>query len=130
MPLNSLVYSILESIKGHSSNYAYPLTNEMHVMALELSQKLTSGSLDRSIMKIFHKFIYSLLSYSSSIDENNKWSMVAECWLAISSIREAGNFIAPKDLSGVLAKMEYHCRAVTLYESHLQVDKFDNSLIK
>jgi hypothetical protein len=97
-----------------------------HITALEtaLQQPLTVDHIP-----VLHAFLYPLLSWQSSIKEENKWSMVLECWLAIYQMKPEGNFGEALELTGLLAKMEYHCRSVTLYESYLHRQEFpDGSL--
>lgn len=122
-PLHSLAYSILQAYKGHPSNYKFPLPPNFteRIIALEncLTQAITTDSIP-----IFHEFIYPLLSAQQSILEENKWSMVIECWLALYALQPEGNFCEASYLTGVLAKMEYHCRAVTFYQSYLHREEF------
>ena len=123
-PLHSLAYSVLQAHKGHPTNYKFPLPpNHMqHIIALEscLSQLIISTDM----IPVFHRFIYPLLSAQPSIQEENKWSMVMECWLALYALQPEGNFCDASQLTGTLAKMEYHCRAATFYESHLRYKEF------
>jgi hypothetical protein len=118
-PLHSLAYSILQAHKGHPSNYKFPLPINFtqHIIALEscLSQPIITTDM----IPVFHNFIYPLLSAQQSILEENKWSMVIECWLALYALQAEGHFCNASHLTGVLAKMEYHCRAVTFYQSYL-----------
>jgi hypothetical protein len=75
---------------------------------------------------IFHSFIYPFLSYQPFVAEDNKWSMFIECWLAIHCLRPEGHFCSARELTGLLAKLEYNCRGTTLYESHLRRKDFPN----
>ena len=122
-PLHSLAYSVLQAHKGHPSNYVYPLPLDFskHIIALEecLRNPVTTDSIP-----VFHDFIYPLLSAQPSILEENKWSMVMECWLALYAMQVEGNFCDPSQLTGILAKMEYHCRAVTFYQGFLNRKNF------
>jgi len=124
-PLHSLAYSVLQSHKGHLSNYVFPLPPgyTRHIVALEdcLKEPITT-----SHIQLFHNFIYPLLSAQASIQEDNKWSMVLECWLAIYAMQPGGNFLDASQLTGILAKLEYHCRAVTFYQAYLHHSEFPN----
>ena len=102
----------------------------MKEAAIKLKQIVESVTLDKSSVALYHSVVYQLLSWQLVLDESSKWSMPAECWLAIQSTQDGGTFKSPKDLTGLIAKMEFHCRGSTFYESHLQVDNFDGSFIK
>jgi hypothetical protein len=65
-----------------------------------------------------------LLSAQSSIHEDNKWSMVLECWLALYALKPEGNFVEASELTGILSKLEYHCRGATLYQGYLHRKNF------
>jgi hypothetical protein len=121
--LHSLAYAVLEAHKGHPSNYKFPLPPNyaQHVIALEscLKQPLTLEHIP-----IFHAFIYPLLSAQSSIHEDNKWSMILECWLALYALKPEGNFVEASELTGILSKLEYHCRGATLYQGYLHRKNF------
>jgi hypothetical protein len=129
-PLHSLVFAVLESLSNHPSQYKFPLSPLMEQKALTLISILKDVPI-ADHLPIFHDCIYSLLSYQPSISESSKWSIVIECWLAIYAFHPEGHFSSPKDITGILAKMEYHCRGSILYESHLQSSSFpNNSLLK
>lgn len=53
--------------------------------------------------------------------------MVLECWLALYALEMEGNFCDASQLTGILAKMEYHCRAVTFYQAFLNLNDFPGS---
>jgi hypothetical protein len=50
--------------------------------------------------------------------------MVLECWLALYALKPEGNFCDASQLTGILAKLEYHCRAVTFYQGYLHRSEF------
>lgn len=127
-PLHSLVYSVLLSHKGHPSNYKFPLPPDFtqRIVALE---SCLAGPITADHLTIFHDFIYPLLSSQSSVLEENKWSMVLECWLALYAMEMEGNFLNASQLTGLLAKMTYHCRAVTFYQSYLHRKDFLNDSV-
>ena len=130
-PLHSLAYSVLQAHKGHSTNYTFPLPPDYikHVEALEFYLQEASTTITNEHILIFHNFIYPLLSAQQSIHEDNKWSMVLECWLALYAMQLEGNFCSASELTGILAKMEYSCRAVTFYQAYLHHKEFlDESL--
>lgn len=55
--------------------------------------------------------------------------MVLECWLALYTLQKEGNFSDASELTGILAKLEYSCRAVTFYQGYLHREDFpDQSL--
>ena len=54
--------------------------------------------------------------------------MVLECWLALYTLKAEGNFTEASELTGILAKLEYHCRAATLYQAYLHRGEFSESL--
>jgi hypothetical protein len=92
--------------------------------ALELClEETTTTTLDERT-RIFHDFIYPLLSAQLSIREENKWSMVLECWLALYALQAEGNFMEASEFTGILAKLEYSCRAVTFYQGYLHRSSF------
>lgn len=124
-PLHSMAYAILESHKGHQSNYKFPIPPniEPHIKALESALQV---NLTVDHLAVFHSFIYPFLSYQPSIVEDNKWSMFVECWLAIHCLHPEGHFWTARELTGLLAKLEYHCRGITLYESYLRRHDFPN----
>lgn len=123
-PLHSLAHSILQAHKGHPANYKFPLPPDyaQHITALENCLEETPTSSDDIL--IFHNFIYPLLSAQPSIHEENKWSMVLECWLALYALQLEGNFSDAHEFTGILAKMEYSCRAVTFYQAYLHRKDF------
>lgn len=123
-PLHSLAYSVLEAHKGHLANYEFPLPPDylQHITALENCLEETPSSSNN--IHVFHNFIYPLLSAQSSIREENKWSMVLECWLALYALQLEGGFSDAHELTGILAKMEYNCRAVTFYQAYLHRKEF------
>lgn len=128
-PLHSLAYSVLESHKGHPSNYKYTFPPNYVQCITELEACLHETSFAEDHILIFHNFIYPLLSAQPSICEENKWSMVLECWLALYALQKEGNFIHATELTGILAKMLYSCRAATLYHGYLHRTDFqDGSL--
>jgi hypothetical protein len=92
-----------------------------HITALEacLKKPLTTDHI-----VLFHAFIYPLLSAQPSIQEDNKWSMVTECWLALYTMKAEGNFAEASELTGILSKLEYHCRATTLYQGFIHRTDF------
>ena len=47
-----------------------------------------------------------------------------ECWLALYALQPEGNFIDATQFTGILAKMEYHCRAATFYQAYLHRKDF------
>ena len=125
-PLHSLAIAVLEAHNGHPSSYQFPLPPNytQHVTALAdvLKQPLT---LD--YIPVFHTFMYPLLSWQPSIIEDNKWSMVLECWLALYTLKPEGNFCEAPELTGILAKLEYHCCGAILYQAHLHRHEFPNT---
>ena len=123
-PLHSLAYAILESHKGHPSNYKFPLPPNYAERIIALEACLTQDTLSCEQIPIFHDFIYPLLSAQPSILEENKWSMVMECWLALYTLQPEGNFCDATQLTGILAKMEYNCRAATFYQGYLHRKEF------
>lgn len=74
---------------------------------------------------VFHNFIYPLLSAQASILEEDKWSMILECWLALYALKIDGSFIDASNFTGILAKLKYHCRAVTFYQAYHQRKEFE-----
>jgi hypothetical protein len=126
--LHSLAYSVLEAHKGHPSNYKFPLPPDFtqHIEALEscLKNPITADQIP-----VFHRFIYPLLSAQSSILEEDKWTMVLECWLALYALQMEGNFCEASQVTGTLAKMEYHCRAATFYQGYLHREDFPNESV-
>lgn len=127
--LHSLAYSVLQAHKGHPTGYAFPLPPNyiQHIEALESCLQQTTAT--NAHIPIFHDFIYPLLSAQPSIREENKWSMVLECWMALYALQTEGNFSEAKEFTGVLSKMEYSCRAVTFYQGYLHREEFpDESL--
>ena len=124
-PLHSLAYAILQAYKGHPTNYSFPFPEgyTQHVVALEscLKEPITTDHIP-----VFHNFIYPLLSAQSSIKEENKWSMVLECWLALYAMELEGGFCDASQLTGILAKLEYSCRAATFYQGYLHRKEFSN----
>jgi hypothetical protein len=128
-PLHSLAYSVLQAHQGHPSNYTFPLPPDytQHILALESCLKEPEASPEH--LTLFHNFIYPLLSAQPSIREENKWTMVLECWLALYALKIEGNFIDPLEFAGILAKLAYSCRAVTFYHAYLHRKDFpDESL--
>jgi hypothetical protein len=121
-----LAYSILSSHKGHPSKYKFPLPPDFtqRIVALE---SCLAGPITTDHLIVFHDFIYPLLSAQSYILEENKWSMVLECWLALYAMELEGNFLNASQLTGILAKMTYHCRAVTFYQGYLRRNDFPKS---
>jgi hypothetical protein len=127
-PLHSMAYSVLESHKGHATDYTFPLPPDytQHIEALELClQDGATSTTERHIL-VFHNFIYPLLSAQPSIHEENKWSMVLECWLALYNLKSDGNFCDASELTGILAKLQYSCRATTFYQAYLHRESFDS----
>jgi hypothetical protein len=127
-PLHSLAYSILEAHKGHPSGYIFPLPPNYLQRIIDL-QACLEEPITTDHIPVFHNFIYPLLSAQSTILEENKWSMALECWLALYALKVEGNFCDASYLTGILAKLEYHCRAVTFYQGYLHRGEFpDESL--
>jgi hypothetical protein len=122
-PLHSLAYSVLQAHKGHPSNYQFPLPPDYtrHIVALE---SCLEGPITTDHISVFHDFIYPLLSAQSSVLEENKWSMVLECWLSLYALQADGGFCDASELTGILAKLEYHCRAATFYQGYLHRKEF------
>jgi hypothetical protein len=125
-PLHSLAYSVLLSHKGHPSKYTFPLPPDFTPRIVAL-QSCLEGPITVDHLTVFHEFIYPLLSAQSSILEENKWTMVLECWLALYAMQLEGNFLDASQLTGLLAKMTYHCRAVNFYQSYLHRNEFPNN---
>ena len=123
-PLHSLAYSILESQKGHPSQYKFPLPPDYAPLVAALESCLQDGTMTDEHIITFHNFIYPLLSAQSSVREENKWSMVAECWLALYALEIEGGFLNASGLTAILAKMEYSCRAVTFFQGYLHRKEF------
>jgi hypothetical protein len=123
-PLHSLAYAVLEAHKGHPSNYTFSMPPDHTSPIAELEACLGQAIMTNEHIQIFHNFIYPLLSAQSSIQEENKWSMVMECWLALYAMQPDGGFCNASHLTGVLAKMAYHCRAATFYEGYLHRKEF------
>jgi len=116
--LHDFAYAIIQSCLGHSSGYALPLTQLMKDNANQL-HFILNDSINTDHIPVFHSFIYPFFSFQPSVSESDKWSMVLECWLAVYCLRPEGHFISPNDVTGIFAKLKYHCRAVTLYQCYL-----------
>jgi hypothetical protein len=126
-PLHSLAYSVLAIHKGHPTNYEFPLPPDYTQCITALETCLQEAHISEEHVVLFHNFIYPLLSSQPSILEEDKWTMVLECWLALYALQIEGNFSDASTLTGVLAKMEYHCRAVTFYQGYLHRTEFPNN---
>lgn len=125
-PLHSLAYSVLQAHRGHPTEYKFTLPPDytQHIVALESCLKEPDASVEH--IKLFHNFIYPLFSAQTSICEENKWSMVLECWLALYALKIEGNFVEPSEFTGILAKLKYSCRAITFYQAYLHRMDFPN----
>lgn len=129
-PLHSIAHAALQSWKGHPSQYTFPLPPNFDQYALALEKALVEPLASHHLV-IFHRFVYPLLSLQESIEEDNKWSMFIECWMALYCLEPEGNFCEAVNFTGILAKLEYICRAVTLYESMEKKSVFpDGSLFR
>jgi hypothetical protein len=102
----------------------------MQAIGNNLIHILKSGSTDAKSIQAFHNWIYLFLSFQPSVDENNKWSMVIECWLALYNMKLEGHFAQANEVTPLLAMMEYSSRAATLFESYQNQANFDNSIYK
>ena len=131
-PLHNLAYSVLESMSDtHPSAYKFPVTSQMKLNGKVLQRILKSPTQDPGDVLIFHNFIYPLVSREPSVREDDKWSMVMECWLAVYNLHPQGHFSPPHDVTRLFAQMEYICRGATLYQSFLRKDSdFEGSLYR
>jgi hypothetical protein len=128
-PLHSLAKAILSTLNNADSVYNFPLTEEARRNAEAFQLALSSGTPD--ILDSFHDFIFPLLSVRSLEGASySKWDEPLECWLSIYCLHDNGNFLAPSDITQVLAKMEYHCRSAVLYHSIKNMGKFENDISK
>jgi hypothetical protein len=119
----------LEAHKDHPTNYKFPLPEHFVEQIIALQSCLQEPTPSDNRIRVIHDFIYPLLSAQPSIHEENKWTMVLECWLALYTLQKEGNFSDASELTGILAKLEYSCRAVTFYQGYLHREDFpDQSL--
>lgn len=125
-PLQSFAQAVLKTIDGHDSGYQFPLSPEQIDAGNNLLKCLHTNSQENIL--VFHKFAYPLLAANAVQDTSNKWNSPMECFLAIYNLKEDGNFQEASNVTQLFAKLEYHCRGATLFESHQKKSKFGHDI--
>ncbi|TFK60737.1 hypothetical protein BDN72DRAFT_904723 [Pluteus cervinus] len=114
----SLLFSIATTLdSNHPSEYKFPLSSKSKAAFRRL--KSTWKSTKEIPMDVIHRALASLLlvEYRDKPTFDDKWEDPVEHWLAAYALSASGNFIKASEFTQVLARLEYHCRSVVLYEA-------------
>jgi hypothetical protein len=106
------------TIEGHESGYIFPLTDEDKQHASELKAALISNP-DKLHIDLFHIFIKPLVYPKDHIlvsGPYSKFNEPFECFYALSSLRNDGNFQPAEMVSQKFAKMKYFIRETVMYQ--------------
>lgn len=130
--LHHWTHAILVSIKGHESNYQFPLTEDNLEIAAALEEKL-KGDDDKATIIAFHEFIKIILyprSQNDILNESDKWTDLIECLFALSALQEGGIFKSAHESTQMMSCAKYHIRGALLYEGYANRGHFNNSLYR
>lgn len=110
----------------HESGYTFPLQEDDLLRGQMLKEKLDTGNLENAGI-YFHDFVKHFLLRFPSSNNSSKWDSIIECLIAISALKEDGNFKAATDVTQIFAKLVYHIRGTILYEGIMQMGKYGNN---
>jgi len=110
--------AVLLTIKdGYASSYRFPLDTDDRARGKALTERLqeVSGSLPIDELHDFVRpFLYPKPT-SALGEESSKWKNVIECFFAIDTLRDDGNFKAAHEVTQMFAISHNHIRGAMLY---------------
>jgi hypothetical protein len=111
------------TLTGHASSYQFPLTDLSRQAGQHLLECLDAGLDRRTSITALHAFIYPFLAAREDLGEYNKWDEVLECFLAITCLKDDGNFEEPCNVTQLFAICKYLCRSATLFQALEQAEQ-------
>lgn len=108
---------ILTLNNDHPSSYVLPATAYQKQLAQDLKIALKSPESYHGL-SILHQLVKSIL-LAQPVDNgiHSKWGLMVECLLAISALKEDGNFKQPHEVTQMFAQLAYLIRGTILYEA-------------
>lgn len=112
---------------NHPSQYIFPATQHQKKLGQDLKESLRTPS-EQSGLSILHQLVKSILLAQPVKDRcHSKWDSMMECFLAISGLREDGNFKQPHEVTQMFAQLVYLIRCTILYEALDNVAEFNDN---
>lgn len=79
--------------------------------------------------KTFHQILIASLQVDQGVQSQNKWACPIACFLAISFMKEDGNWQGSKYITPPLAQWTYCLRSIVLTEMVAHQDDFNGNLV-
>ncbi|KJA17084.1 hypothetical protein HYPSUDRAFT_146917, partial [Hypholoma sublateritium FD-334 SS-4] len=129
--LHQWIHALITSLDSqHSTHYSFPFSEEQKELAEKLKLLLISTPGDNHLL-VFHELVKSiLLIHPTESAHCSKWKSIFECLLAISGLKEDGNFKQPREVTQMFAQIAYLIRSSILYEATMNIDRFDGNLYR
>lgn len=112
---------------NHPSHYIFPATCDQKQLGQDL--KLALGlPPDQHGLSILHQLVKSIL-LAQPVKQGcySKWNSMVECMLAISALKEDGNFKQPHQVTQMFAQLAYLIRGTILYEALENIENFNGN---
>lgn len=112
--------------------YTFPGTDQDTRNIKELIRAIAFDTVEEMVVPL-HRVVCGFL-FARPIDsvsaEYSKWNEPIECLIAVYALKEDGNFLPPSSITGLYARLFYHCRCAILYEAMLRLPEFQGDSIK
>lgn len=119
------------TIEKPDVGYKFPLTDGDKIRARKLKTALKEK---KDAMDALHDFVkpffYRRDNITDNMEDYSKWDDVIECFMAVYSLQDDGNFQEVHSVTGMFATIHYHIRAAILYEANRKKHEFGNNIYK
>lgn len=114
----------------HPSHYIFPATEDQKKLGENLKIALQSPTNEQGLFTL-HQLVKSILLVQAGYEErHSKWESMVECLIAISALKEDGNFKQPHEITPLFAQLVYLIRGTILYEAMDNVANFNGNAYK
>ena len=129
--LQQWIHAFITSLDNDPAvHYNFPFTKEQKKLAKKLKSGLMLSS-GEDCQLILHQLVKSILLFESTQSGPcNKWDSMFECMIAISALKQDGNFKQGREVTHIFAQIAYLIRSCILYEATINVDNFDGNLYR
>jgi len=117
-----LLFSVLRTIeRGHKWSEEYPFDRKQTKAAQELREAIDAEEVeDNKVKEAIHKFGLALFCKKRRNIAKGDFACPVYRFLVISSITEGGSFMKESDITNIIAKLQWTCRAM-IYEEMLRM---------
>lgn len=130
--LHKWTHALMMSIEGATTDYHFPLTDTDITRLALLKNALKQKKADKALEALHDVFkhIFYPRSLPHPMPDFSKFNNPIECLMALSNIRDDGNFKQATDVTQMFAQIHYHMRGSMLFEGTRHAGEFDNDLAR